>query len=122
MTAMTRIKKLSAMGAGAVVLAGGAVLGFSGSAAAGTCGDNFNPKVPGAKAHWEISCNASRNTVTIEGWVEDTKSDGKCAKVSANINGTTKRSAAACPKGDREEFKWTATGKKIDAELYTYDA
>jgi hypothetical protein len=117
----SKMKKLSALGAGVAVIAGGAVLGLSGPASAGTCGDNFNPTVPGAKAHWEISC-LSGNKVRIEGWVEDTRSDGKCAKVSANINGVTKRSAAACPKGDREEFEWTANGRTINAELYTYDA
>ncbi|WP_067020728.1 hypothetical protein [Streptomyces dysideae] len=115
---MTRIKKLSAVGAGAVVLAGGAVLGLSGTAAAGTCGENFDPRVSGAKAYWEINCRGGM--VTIEGWVEDTKSDGKCAKVKAVVDGETVRSKAACPKGDREEFKWTGRGSSITAELYTY--
>jgi hypothetical protein len=118
MTAMTRIKKLSAMGAGAVVLAGGAVLGLSGSAAAGTCGESFDPHVTGAKAYWEINCRGGNATIT--GWVEDTKADGKCAKVTAVINGDEVRSNAACPKGDREEFSWTSRGSSITAELYTY--
>lgn len=115
----SKVKKLSALGAGAVVIAGGTVLGLSGSASAGTCGDVFDPRVSGAKAYWEVSCRGG--VATIEGWVEDTSSDGKCARVKAVINGETEKSPAACPKGDREEFKWSSRGSQINAELYTYN-
>lgn len=129
---MTMVQRGRALlvGTAAVALAGGAVV-LAPSASAdevragevsiqGECGDNFNPTVPGGKAHWELSC--ANGKITIEGNVQDTRADGKCVKVAATMpNGDVKRSAAACPKGDKETFKWTGTGRQIDAKLYTYD-
>ncbi|MFH9073686.1 hypothetical protein [Streptomyces alboflavus] len=117
--------KKALVGSAAVALLGAGV-GFSPAAHAeptgtrGGCGENYNPTVPGGKAHWELTCDNGK--ITIEGTVTDTRSDSKCVKVKAQMpNGDWKRSKAACPKGDKEEYTWTARGSKINAWVYTYD-
>lgn len=45
----------------------------------GTCGDVFNPSVTGGQAGWTVTCG--NGTVRAQGWVKDTKADGKGAEV-----------------------------------------
>jgi hypothetical protein len=91
--------------------------------AMGGCGKTFNPDVPGAKAYWEVQCTSK--SVRISGWVEDTRADGKCAKVKAiydDDNDSTYYSRAACPKGERQTFTSPyRPGNSVSAYLYTYD-
>ncbi|ADJ44708.1 hypothetical protein AMES_2883 [Amycolatopsis mediterranei S699] len=45
----------------------------------GTCGDTFQPRVNGGEAGWTVICGGG--TVRANGWVKDTKADGKGAEV-----------------------------------------
>lgn len=61
-------------------------------------------------------------TPGFEGFVEDTKADGKCAYVKAFANTGDARVplAKACPKGSRTNFDWKVNGATdITAYLYT---
>jgi hypothetical protein len=114
---------------GVVLLAAvsGVVLSSAGAASASTargeaqylpaahCGTSTSPSVRGAKAHWQLSC--SKGSVTVSGWVQDTKPDGKCAQVRADFpGGITVFSKRACPEGQKENFSWTYPGDL--AEVY----
>lgn len=119
----------------AMALGGGALLGSAPAAAAaeatpaeemrimGGCGDIKNPVLSGARAHWELSC--AGGNITIAGWVEDTASNGRCAKVKAVWRDANpelwKFSEPACPKGDKEHFRFTGPGNEVDAWLFEYD-
>jgi hypothetical protein len=108
-------------------MGGGAIIGSAPASSAapigvlGTCGNTFSPVTSGAKAHWEVQCNATQ--VRIAGWVEDTAADGQCAKVKAIYpDGFTFFSPAACPKGNRDNFTspWRS-GRSVNGYLYEYD-
>ena len=84
--------------AAAAALAASATLGVANPAAAAEetlpasfsiqagCGAVFNNvTVDGGAASWNISCTNGTNA-RIEGFVEDTKADGKCAYVKAFAN------------------------------------
>jgi hypothetical protein len=92
-----------------------------GAAPMATCGYADDHSISGAKAYWQLSC--SGGNVTVSGWVEDTSSNGRCAKVKAQFHrsGDWKFSEAACPKGDRESFSWTQPGSGANVYLYEYD-
>jgi hypothetical protein len=45
----------------------------------GTCGDTFQPRVNGGEAGWTVICGGGM--VRVDGWVKDTKADGKGAEV-----------------------------------------
>jgi hypothetical protein len=87
----------------------------------GTCGSTFSPSVPGAQAYWEVQCFGG-GYIRIAGWVKDTRSDGKCAKVKAIYeDGYSYFSPAACPNGNKRDFTSPIRhGKNINAYLYTY--
>lgn len=83
----------------------------------GTCGQSFNPRIIGGKAHWTIDC--VNGNAGISGWVEDTRSDGKCIQVKATwSNGTTKLSPRACPKGSKKSFELRGSGKTVKAYVF----
>ncbi|SCF16686.1 hypothetical protein [Micromonospora chokoriensis] len=86
------------------------------------CGAVFNNvKVDGGAASWNISCTNGTNA-RIEGFVEDTKADGKCAQVKAFANNGESRVplAKACPKGTKTNFDWKTSGATdITAYLFT---
>lgn len=93
----------------ALVIASGTIVAGANPAAAGTCGQSFNPSVSGGKASWTLTCSGGK--VTMSGWVEDTNADGKCARVKGVFNNNiTYQTAGACPKGTRVSFSWTAPG------------
>jgi hypothetical protein len=45
----------------------------------GTCGDTFSPSVGGGAAGWTLTCAGGK--IRAQGWVKDTKADGKAAEV-----------------------------------------
>jgi hypothetical protein len=54
----------------------------------------------------------------MEGWVEDRKADGKCARVQGKFNnGTSHQTPGACPSGTRLYFSWTEPGTIADGYL-----
>lgn len=93
------------------------LLGPASPASAGSCGQTFQPRVNGGEAAWNLYC--SGGTIWIEGWVKDTKADGKCAYVKAFGGGAAMNPhAKACPKGVKTDFSWSTGGSNIDAYLY----
>jgi hypothetical protein len=114
-----RMFKRVMTGIGAVTLAAAAwtTFGAAGPAAAGTCGQTFQPRVNGGEAAWNLYCSGGR--ITISGWVKDTKADGKCAYVKAFGDGQQLLPhPKACPKDTKTNFSWTVNGSTIDAYLY----
>jgi hypothetical protein len=95
--------------AAAMFLAGTGVLVAASPAFAGVCGDTFRPSTSGGKAYWSLTCSGGR--ITMQGWVEDIKADGKCARVKGIFNNNiTHETAGACPSGTRINFSWTEAG------------
>jgi len=84
----------------------------------GSCGENFGPSIRGAKAHWTLSCANGR--ITMKGWVEDTRSDGKCAQVRGEFSDGTYDSEKSCPAGreHRKSFEWSGPGQIANGYLY----
>lgn len=83
----------------------------------GTCGQSFNPTIPGGKAHWTIDC--VNGQAGIVGWVKDTRSDGKCIQVKALwSDGTTKLSPRACPKNSKKSFNMSHAGSAVNGYLF----
>ncbi|MEU3901940.1 hypothetical protein [Streptomyces sp. NPDC045251] len=62
-----------------IVLAAGLSLGTAAPASAASCPSSASPKIPGARAHWVLSC--SGDTLKVYGWVEDTRMDSRDALV-----------------------------------------
>ncbi|MBD0345549.1 MAG: hypothetical protein ICV63_12155 [Coleofasciculus sp. Co-bin14] len=85
-------------------------------ASAGTCGQKFDSKVNGGEASWSLHCSGTK--IIIDGWVKDTKADGKCAYVKAFANSQSMPQAKACPKGKKTFFQWTVNGTEIHAYLF----
>jgi hypothetical protein len=83
---------------------------------AATCGQKFQPRVNGGEAAWSLHCDG--NKITIDGWVKDTKADGKCAYVKAFGSGQNMPQAKACPKNKVTFFRWTFPGSNIQANLF----
>jgi hypothetical protein len=88
----------------------------AGPASAGTCGETFQPRVNGGEAAWSLYCYGG--SITIDGWVKDTKKDGKCAWVKAFGGEQAMQHAKACPAGTVTHFEWTTGGNEIRAYLY----
>lgn len=106
---------------GVVAVGGPAAFAFAESAAPQLrtgCNDSMDSDVPGGLAHWEASCKKGKITVT--GWVKDTRTDGKCARVKAFIDQKWHYSDKACPSGDTDKFKLTGPGNDAKVYLYTY--
>ncbi|GAA1295819.1 hypothetical protein [Saccharothrix xinjiangensis] len=85
-----------------------------------SCGYARTHETSGAKAYWQLSCVGGN--VTVSGWVEDTASDGQCARVKAQFHNSQnwKYSEPACPKGERQSFGWTEPGSGANVYLYEY--
>jgi len=100
----------------ALTLVGSTILGLSGFAPpAAACDPPKDVSVRGAEAHW-TECHNGRRT-QVDGWVKDTRADGKCAEVySMFSNGKTERSAKACPNGQVERFHFDQPAG--DAQTY----
>ncbi|MET8249619.1 hypothetical protein ABZV31_37810 [Streptomyces sp. NPDC005202] len=101
----------------ATVLAAGLALGAATPASAATCPSSASPKIPGAQAHWTLSCTGKR--LKVYGWVEDTRADGDCAFVSVSAGNGQNRVEDACGWGERRNFEFTFDGTKTaTARLY----
>ncbi|WP_055600594.1 hypothetical protein [Streptomyces aureus] len=94
----------------AAVLAGGLALGTAGPANAASCPSSASPVADGASAGWTLRC--SGNDVTVSGWLQDTRADGKCALVRINAGNGEYRTKSACGSGVREQFSYTFKGTK----------
>ncbi len=71
--------------------------------------------VRGGEARW-TKCIGDGWT-SVDGWVKDTRKDGKCAQVYARFaNGAGPKSNLACPSGEVEGFSWKEPG--IGASVY----
>ncbi|MGW3954816.1 hypothetical protein ACWEKM_28670 [Streptomyces sp. NPDC004752] len=98
------IRKL-ASALSAAALAAGLSLTAASPAAAASCPSTASPVIPGAKAHWTLSCSGS--TLKVYGWLEDTRADGDCAFVSADGGNGQTRTADACGWGTRTNFDFS---------------
>ncbi|HET9381097.1 MAG TPA: hypothetical protein VFP69_09740 [Streptomyces sp.] len=107
---MSAVRKTLTSTLSAVVLAGGLALGAAGTAEAATCPSEASPLIPGAEAHWTLRC--SGNNVTVAGWLEDTRWDGKCAVVRINAGNGGYNTKQACSYGTREHFSFTYGGTR----------
>ncbi|MET8508488.1 hypothetical protein ABZV60_28185 [Streptomyces sp. NPDC004787] len=97
-----RLRKTLVSALSATTLAAGLALTAAGPASAASCPSSASPVIPGAKAHWTLSC--SGNTLKVYGWVEDTRADGDCAFVFAHAGNGGHDSADACGWGARSNF------------------
>ena len=80
------------------------------------CGDSMDVDITGGVAHWEAICSGS--TITVSGYLQDTKEDGLCAQVKGYINGVWHYSAKACPAGEVETFNFYGPGRTANVYLY----
>ncbi|WP_267713707.1 hypothetical protein [Streptomyces sp. CoH17] len=113
---MSAVRKTVTSALSAVLLAGGLALGVAAPANAAACPSSAAPKIDGAEASWTLRCSGGK--VKVSGWVEDTRTDGKCAVVRiVGGNGQTKR-AEACNSGVRKQFSHSFAGtNKAEARL-----
>jgi len=82
----------------------------------GTCGDTFDPSVRGGAAGWTITCGGGR--VRAQGWVKDTKADGKAAEVyGAWGDGASFGTVRAGGNGKRVSFDKSHSGKVVKLYL-----
>ncbi|MCN9240411.1 hypothetical protein NGF19_06320 [Streptomyces sp. RY43-2] len=102
---MSAVRKTITSVTSAVVIAGGLALGAAGQASAASCPSSASPKISGAEAHWDLRC--SGNNLTVSGWVEDTRMDGKCAVVRISAGNGAYRKVSACNSGVRKSFNFT---------------
>jgi hypothetical protein len=101
----------------AVVLAAVAVFGsltVAGSPAAHADGYGcytHDIEVPGGQAHY-TECKSATSNITVNGWVKDTRADGKCAQVYGYMAPEYYyfQSARACPKGTVKQFSFSGLG------------
>lgn len=101
--------------------AGAAPMRTEPAAPMATCGYAKDHSTSGAYAYWQLTC--SGGNVTVSGYVKDTSSNGRCAKVKVQFHrsGDWKFSEPACPKGDVESFSWTQPGSGANVYLFEYD-
>lgn len=113
------LRKTLAVAATVTALTGLGVAGAVTPASAstqGSCGGIFNPSTGGGYAHWTLSCSGGR--IYMDGYVQDTRSDGLCAQVKAVMNDGTYFSPKACPSGNRKEFHFNSSGSVADGYLF----
>jgi hypothetical protein len=101
---------LAAIGIATAGIVGTAAAPAAASATAILCDDSWSIFVDGGKAVVRECHNYDTGQVRVNGWVEDTKADGRCAQVYADYWGNpgyyTGRdySPRACPEGQRDTF------------------
>ncbi|MCA1188152.1 MULTISPECIES: hypothetical protein [unclassified Saccharopolyspora] len=82
----------------------------------GTCGDTFSPSVGGGAAGWTITCGSGK--VRVQGWVKDTKADGKAAEVYGSWgNGDSFGTVRAGGNGTEKEFNKSHSGTTVSLHL-----
>ncbi|OIJ86460.1 hypothetical protein [Streptomyces colonosanans] len=102
---MFAVRKTITSVVSAVVLASGLAVGAAGPASAATCPSSASPVIDGASASWSLRC--SGGGVTVAGWLQDTRMDGKCAVVRINAGNGAYRKKSACNSGVRQQFSFT---------------
>ncbi|WP_431945414.1 hypothetical protein [Actinacidiphila sp. bgisy167] len=107
---MSAIHKIITSVASAAVLASGLAVATAGPASAATCPSEAAPLIDGATAEWKLRC--SGNNVTVQGWLQDTRTDGKCAVVRINAGNGDYKTKSACSSGVREQFSFTFAGTR----------
>lgn len=94
---------------------------YAGSTGAADCKPQGVVTVPGGEARW-TKCIGDGWT-SVDGWVRDTREDGKCAEVFARFaNGTPHTSNRACPINEVERFNWKESGRGVSVLLRTVPA
>jgi hypothetical protein len=82
----------------------------------GTCGQQFSPEVPGGAAGWTITCGGG--TVRVQGWVRDTRADGRAAEVYGSWgDGIAFPRVRASGFGNQVEFNNAHSGRVVNLYL-----
>ncbi|MFI8437367.1 hypothetical protein ACIGJO_27230 [Streptomyces sp. NPDC079020] len=102
---MSAVRKTLTSAVTTSLLAAGLALGTAGPANAATCPSSASPVIDGASAHWSLRC--SGGDVTVAGWLQDTRTDGKCAKVRISAGNGEYKATTACNSGVRNSFTYT---------------
>ncbi len=111
-----KYRRLAAGLAAATAIGGLATTAISSPASADVCGAVRDVYIPGAESHYTISC--WNGYTYVDGRVRDTRSDGRCAQVKAQIGGQFFYSGRACPNGTTVYFNFSAQGS--GANVWTY--
>ncbi|MEV0957916.1 hypothetical protein AB0I97_18910 [Streptomyces sp. NPDC049951] len=102
---MMRIKRALASVTAAGVLAAGLVVAAGSPASADRCPSTRSPHIDGGTAQWTHECDLG--DLKVYGWVDDTRTDGKCAVVRIDPDAGTTREFQACGSGTRKTFSVT---------------
>ncbi|MGW2439466.1 hypothetical protein ACWCY1_22345 [Streptomyces goshikiensis] len=89
------------------VLLSGTVLATATPASAATCPASDSPKIRGAVATWTLKCvrEDGEMYLAIDGWVEDTLPDNRCARVKILPSGERLGTyESACGSGVRQQI------------------
>lgn len=105
--------------AGTLALTSLGVLAIASPASADQCQNTRNVYIPGGESHYTISCD-NYGHVIVDGWLKDTKADGKCVQVKAQLYGEYFYSPRACPKGDVKTFHFRSNVPTTYADVWTY--
>lgn len=82
----------------------------------GTCNDKFQPRVNGGEAAWTVICGGGM--VRADGWVKDTKADGKGAEVyGAWGDGANFGTVRVAGSGNRTSFNKSHSGTVVNLWL-----
>jgi hypothetical protein len=83
-----------------------------------SCKPKGEVSVHGAEARW-TKCIGDGWT-SVDGWVKDTRKDGKCAQVYTRFtNGAYHESESACPEGTVHRFTWREPASDASVFLRT---
>ncbi|MEU3975763.1 hypothetical protein [Streptomyces bacillaris] len=85
-------------------LASGLLMVTAPAASAASCPSSWEPTISGAKGKWTLRC--AGKDVVVSGWIEDTRADGKCARVHSIGGNGSEHQKQACGKGNRASFEW----------------
>jgi hypothetical protein len=110
---MGNLRKSIASITATAALTGGLVVLNAAPAAAAVCPASMSPIINGARAHWKLACKG--RDVSVSGWLEDTRLDGKCAQIAFDP-GAEKGGiwfANACGSGTRENYNFLFRGTHI---------
>lgn len=82
----------------------------------GTCGQKYNPSVRGGEAAWTLTC--ANGKIRAQGWVKDTKADGKVAEVYGTwADGSDFGTVRAGGVGTLKKFNKVHSGSAVYLEL-----
>jgi hypothetical protein len=109
-------RRIAAGIAAAAAIGGLATTAVSTPASADVCGATRDVYISGAESHYTITC--SDGFAYVNGRVKDTRADGHCAQVKAQIGPTFFFSSNACPSGTVVYFSWRE--RASSASVWTY--